>query len=100
MGGASGVGGLLWVNQHVGSSAGTRFCAYDGNGNIVVLSGASDGSETTRYEYGPFGERIPIPGPMSEETKCFPLSHEAHMYIRPTWCDTDTGLIIPTRGGG
>jgi len=65
MDGAGGVGGLLWVTLHTasGSAAGTHFCAYDGNGNIVALSAASDGSVTARYEYGPFAEPIRITGP-------------------------------------
>jgi len=63
--GAGGVGGLLWVTLHTGSgpAAGTHFAAYDGNGNIVALSAASDGSESARYEYGPFGEPIRVTGP-------------------------------------
>ena len=65
--GAGGVGGLLWMTQHTGQSAGTHFAAYDGNGNIVALSAASDGSETARYEYGPFGEPIRVTGPMAKE---------------------------------
>jgi RHS repeat-associated protein len=65
MDGAYGVGGLLWVTLHTGSgpAAGTHFVAYDGNGNIVALSAASDGLETARYEYGPFGEPIRVSGP-------------------------------------
>ena len=63
--GAGGVGGLLWVTLHTtsGLAAGTHFCAYDGNGNIVALASASDGSATGRYEYGPFGEPIRLSGP-------------------------------------
>ena len=63
--GAGGVGGLLWVSLHPGSgpTAGTHFCAYDGNGNIVALSAASDGSVSARYEYGPFAEPIRLTGP-------------------------------------
>jgi RHS repeat-associated protein len=60
---AGGVGGLLWLTDHTGQSAGTHFAAYDGNGNVVALSAASDGSETARYEYGPFGEPIRVTGP-------------------------------------
>ncbi len=62
---AGGVGGLLWVTLHTasGSAAGTHFCAYDGNGNIVALSAASDGPATARYEYDPFGESIRLTGP-------------------------------------
>jgi len=50
MDGAGGVGGLLWVTLHTGFGAapGTHFCAYDGNGNIVAMSAASDGLETAR----------------------------------------------------
>jgi RHS repeat-associated protein len=63
--GAGGVGGLLWVTLHTasGPAAGTHYAAYDGNGNIVALLAASDGSETARYEYGPFGEPIRVTGP-------------------------------------
>ena len=65
--GAGGVGGLLWATLHTasGSAAGTHFCAYDGNGNIVALSAASDGSVSARYEYGPFGEQIRVTGPVA-----------------------------------
>jgi RHS repeat-associated protein len=62
---AGGVGGLLWVTLHTGSgpTAGTHFCAYDGNGNVVGLVSATTGTETARYEYGPFGEPIRATGP-------------------------------------
>ena len=62
---AGGVGGLLWVTLHPGSGAGagTHFCAYDGNGNVVALASASDGLSTAGYEYGPSGEPIRITGP-------------------------------------
>ena len=46
-----------------GAAPGTHFCAYDGNGNVVALASASDGSPTGRYEYGPFGEPIRVSGP-------------------------------------
>jgi len=63
--GAGGVGGLLWVTLHTasGPAAGTHFAAYDGNGNVMALSAASDGLETARYEYGPFGEPLRLTGP-------------------------------------
>jgi RHS repeat-associated protein len=69
MDGAGGVGGLLWLTLHTGAgpAGGTHFCAYDGNGNIVALSAASDGSETARYEYGPFGETIGVTGPAANQ---------------------------------
>jgi RHS repeat-associated protein len=63
--GAGGVGGLLWVTLHTASglAAGTHFVAYDGNGNVVALVSANTGTETARYEYGPFGEPIRVTGP-------------------------------------
>jgi len=65
MDGAGGVGGFLWVRSHTasGAAAGTHFVAYDGNGNVVALVSATAGTETARYEYGPFGEPIRITGP-------------------------------------
>jgi RHS repeat-associated protein len=65
MGGAGGVGGLLWVTLHTtsGAAPGTHFAAYDGNGNVVALVRATTGTETACYEYGPFGEPIRISGP-------------------------------------
>ena len=65
MDGAGGVGGLLWLTLHPASGApvGTHFCAYDGNGNIVALLAASDGSVNARYEYSPFAEPIRLTGP-------------------------------------
>jgi hypothetical protein len=56
---------LLWVTLHTasGAAAGTHFAAYDGNGNVVGLVSATTGTETARYEYGPFGEPIRVSGP-------------------------------------
>ena len=91
MDGAGGVGGLLWVTLHTASGAapGTHFCAYDGNGNIVALSAASDGSATARYEYGPFGEPIRVTGPAAPP-ESLPLLDQAHrQHHRPG------GLRIP-----
>jgi len=67
MGGACGVGGLLWVTLHTasGPAAGTHFVAYDGNGNVMALFSATTGTDTARYEYGPFGEPIRITGPVA-----------------------------------
>jgi len=62
MEGAGGVGGLLWVSNFQPPIS-THFVAYDGNGNVVALVSATSGSETARYEYGPFGEPIRVTGP-------------------------------------
>jgi len=65
MDGDGGVGGLAWVTLHTasGAAAGTHFAAYDGNGNVVGLVSATTGTETARYEYGPFGEPVRVSGP-------------------------------------
>jgi len=65
--GAGGVGGLLWMTVPSGPNAGRYFCAYDGNGNVMALVSAADGSVAARYEYGPFGEVIRATGPMARE---------------------------------
>ncbi|MDW8381933.1 MAG: RHS repeat-associated core domain-containing protein, partial [Verrucomicrobiota bacterium] len=54
-----------WVTLHTGPASGTYFCAYDGNGNVAALVNAQDGTESARYEYGPFAEPIRITGPAS-----------------------------------
>jgi len=56
-----GVGGLLWICNFQ-SPIGHHFAAYDGNGNVVALVSATAGTETARYEYGPFGEPIRVSG--------------------------------------
>jgi RHS repeat-associated protein len=70
MQGAGGVGGLLAVQVGPAGPAElagtTHFAAYDGNGNIIALSDASNGSETARYEYGPFAEPLRMTGPMAK----------------------------------
>ena len=62
MQGAGGVGGLLEV------SYGTTNCfpAFDGNGNVMALINANDGTTLANYEYGPFGEVIRATGPMAK----------------------------------
>jgi RHS repeat-associated protein len=66
--GTGGVGGLLWVNnsQTTGDlPTGIHFVAYDGNGNVSGLTSATDGINTARYEYGPFGEPLRTTGPLA-----------------------------------
>jgi RHS repeat-associated protein len=66
--GAGGIGGLLWVNDPstLNSQPSTHLVSYDGNGNVVALVNAADGSESARYVYGPFGEVIRATGPMAK----------------------------------
>ena len=58
MQGAGGVGGLISITVPSGPEAGTYFYSYDGNGNVVGLINAADGSTSAQYAYGPFGEAI------------------------------------------
>jgi RHS repeat-associated protein len=60
--GAGGVGGLLWVRLNTGPAAGVHFVTYDGNGNVWTLVSATTGTETARYEFGPFGEPLRLTG--------------------------------------
>jgi RHS repeat-associated protein len=70
--GAGGVGGVLAVNFGLStlntqpstpSQPSTHMVSYDGNGNVVALHNAADGSESAAYEYGPFSEPIRVTGP-------------------------------------
>ncbi|MBM3846509.1 MAG: RHS repeat-associated core domain-containing protein [Verrucomicrobia bacterium] len=71
---AGGIGGLLMFTDS-GTST-THFYAYDGNGNVMALVKATDGTKIADYEYGPFGEVIRILGsaaranPFQFSTKC------------------------------
>jgi RHS repeat-associated protein len=69
MQGAGGVGGL--VGLQVGAAGPvelantTHFACIDGNGNVMALVNAADGTESARYEYGPFGELLRATGPLA-----------------------------------
>jgi RHS repeat-associated protein len=62
--GAGGVGGLL-MEQDSGTAA-TYFTSYDGNGNLVNMVNAANGTIAAEYEYGPFGEPLRAAGTMAE----------------------------------
>jgi RHS repeat-associated protein len=66
--GAGGVGGLLAVHDSstLNNQPSTHFVCYDGNGNVTALVNVEDGTETARYEYGPFGEPLRLTGPMAK----------------------------------
>jgi len=64
MDGAGGVGGLLVVNS---VANGAHFAAYDGNGNVVGLVKAADGTLSAVYEYDPFGQTLRATGQMANE---------------------------------
>ncbi|MGA4579900.1 hypothetical protein [Limisphaera sp. VF-2] len=48
IGGACGVGGLLWLRLAGGPASGAHFVSYDGNGNVWQLVSASTGTEPAR----------------------------------------------------
>lgn len=52
---AGGIGGLLALKVLLN---GTRFVAYDGNGNVAGLVKGSDGTVSALYEYDPFLREI------------------------------------------
>ncbi len=60
MDGAGGVGGLLIVKDHSGSTY--HFLAYDGNGNVMALINTADNTTSAQHEYSPFGETIRATG--------------------------------------
>jgi len=82
--GAGGIGGLLWINVETGSHAGRYVVAYDGNGNVMGLVSASDGSVVAQYEYGPFAEPLRATGPLAAEN-LFRFSTK--------YTDPETGLV-------
>jgi len=78
--GAGGVGGLLAVN----SGSTTYAPAYDGNGNIISLINAADGSDAADFEYDPFGNVL----------KSFGLAANAQPFGFSTkYQDAETGLL-------
>jgi RHS repeat-associated protein len=46
------------------------FVAFDGNGNVVSLVNAANGTTAAQYEYGPFAEPLRTTGPMSQANLC------------------------------
>jgi RHS repeat-associated protein len=63
--GAGGVGGLIAMKTYDVPSQ-THFFACDGNGSVVKLVNAADGTVSAQYDYGPFGEVIRATGPMAK----------------------------------
>jgi RHS repeat-associated protein len=96
MQGAGGVGGLLAENI---ASNGVQFVAYDGNGNVVALVSATNGTVTANYEYGPFGELIRATGPMA---KVNPFMFQTEFYdwetgkyyVKNRFYDPSTGRFL------
>jgi RHS repeat-associated protein len=57
---------LLWVSE-AGGSGQAHAAAHDGNGNVMALLNLTSGTETARYEYGPFGETARITGTFAKD---------------------------------
>ena len=81
--GAGGVGGLVGMEDHTGGQVETYLPTYDGNGNVVALIDAADGTIVAEYEYGPYGEPLRATGPYSKQNP-FRFSTK--------YLDTETGL--------
>jgi hypothetical protein len=56
--------------------------AYDGNGNVLRTISANDGTETSRNDYGPFGELLRLEGVMA---KANPLHFSTKFQDEETW---------------
>ena len=82
--GAGGVGGLLQTTINDDVSAIAYFATADGNGNIMALVDASDGSVDAEYDYSPFGTTIKATG-TAADTNTFRFSTKYH--------DTETKLV-------
>lgn len=80
--GAGGVGGLLMVTL---DSATNYFVAMDGNGNVMGLVSATDGSVDAEYSYSPFGELLQATGPQAGNN---------HFRYSTRYYDRETGLIM------
>ena len=63
--GAGGVGGLLAITDASGTN--TLYPTFEGNGNVMALVDAADGSVGAVYEYGPFGRTLRSTGPAADE---------------------------------
>ena len=53
--GASGIGGPVARAHPTSSETGTRYYAYDSNGNVIRLVDASEGPKAASYEYNSYG---------------------------------------------
>jgi len=100
--GAGGVGGLICFRQHSGSSAGSHFASYDGNGNVMALVDGKTGSTSARYEYDAFGQTIRASGmmamlnPVRFSSKCVDdetdFAYYGYRYLHPNmgrWLSRD-----------
>jgi len=78
--GAGGVGGLLATTQ----DGAHYFVCLDGNGNVMALIDATDGTVAGEYEYGPFGEPLKALGDAAEENA---------VRFSSKYTDTESGLL-------
>ncbi len=84
MGGAGGVGGLLFTRHHGAGGPKTYYALYDGNGNVTGLADPATGAAAARYEYGPFGEPMRATGPVAATN---PVGFSTK------YTDEETGLV-------
>jgi RHS repeat-associated protein len=75
-------GALVGLRDH-GTDA-FYFAQSDGNGNVMALIAASDGSVAARYDYGPFGEPLLAVGE---------IAHQNPIRFSSKFTDVETGLF-------
>jgi RHS repeat-associated protein len=99
MQGAGGVGGLLILNDSTGAS---YFYNYDGNGNVLALINANDGTTVAQYDYDPFLGVIRADGLMAKanpflgstkfydwDTEFYNYGHRIYKPATGTWPNRD-----------
>jgi RHS repeat-associated protein len=80
---AGGIGGLILTSLY-GSSITNCFTAFGVGGNVAAEINATDGSIATRYDFGPFGERLRATGY---------AAHSNPFQFSTKFQDEETGLI-------
>jgi len=93
--GAGGVGGLLATSQDGAS----YFACMDGNGNVMALVDATDGTLAGEYEYGPFGEPLKALGDAAEDNAVrfsskYTDSESGLLYYGYRYLDPSTGRWV------
>lgn len=83
---SGGVGALLRMTNYTTGSPGTSYYpTYDGNGNVVSLVKASDGSLAAVYEYDPYGNYL-------RNQVLDPNVADAPFRFSTKYTDSETGL--------
>ena len=82
--GAGGIGGLLIGDLRLAQPNATNLIVFDGNGNVVGLIQAQNGTQGAEYEYDMLGNAVKISG----------LAAVANPFRFSTkWCEGETGDV-------